>query len=545
MSSSGGSRWKPTAPCSPWRGQASGRRTARAAGRRPERAARRRRTRASTTSVGGPALGAARSPPARARSRSPRPPARRPRSSSGRAVAPAGLERLGVLGPVGRPRGTRSSRGRSCGPAGPAATIRAWIGLGRQRGSPNDSSVNDFATSKPTSMPTRSISSNGPIRKPPPSRQMRSICSCVATRSWSRRSASRAERAPAAVDEEAGAVGGEDHGLAHRLARRAGQLHRPVARLVGADHLEQLHQRRRVEEVHAHDVLGPRRGAGERGDGDRRGVGGEHRVVAADLRQSARTARASGRRARAPPRSRARSAASPSSASTGSSRAPASAPHASLLDPAVQAAAHAVRRRAPAPRAPGRGAARASRPRSRAGAIPAPMVPAPTTPSVTASALTGRGTRACASRGTRCMPSTRSSVAIASSNSRRSWSRPGAAARSRRPRARPAWPSRAASGGRLGHHAGQLERVASSHSVSRRTPGSRCPSRWASSARDAPPGEHQLHRPLLAHHAREPLRAAAAGDDPEQDLGLAELRRSRTPRSCRTPAPARSRRPSA
>ena len=61
--------------------------------------------------------------------------------------------------------------------------MRAWIGLGRQRGSPKDSSVNDLATSKPTSMPTRSISSNGPMRKPPPSRQMRSICSCVAARS--------------------------------------------------------------------------------------------------------------------------------------------------------------------------------------------------------------------------------------------------------------------------------------------------------------------------------------------------------------------------
>ena len=34
------------------------------------------------------------------------------------------------------------------------------------------------------------MSSNGPIRKPPPRRQMRSICSCVAIRSPSRRSAS-------------------------------------------------------------------------------------------------------------------------------------------------------------------------------------------------------------------------------------------------------------------------------------------------------------------------------------------------------------------
>ena len=42
---------------------------------------------------------------------------------------------------------------------------------------------------------------------------------------------------------------------------------------------------------------------------------------------------------------------------------------------------------------------------------------------------------------------------------------------------------------------------------------------------DAAAGEHQLHGALLADHARQPLRAAAARDDPEQDLGLAELGR--------------------
>ena len=42
---------------------------------------------------------------------------------------------------------------------------------------------------------------------------------------------------------------------------------------------------------------------------------------------------------------------------------------------------------------------------------------------------------------------------------------------------------------------------------------------------EAPTGEHQLHRPLLADRAREALRAAAARDDPERDLGLAELGR--------------------
>ena len=39
------------------------------------------------------------------------------------------------------------------------------------------------------------------------------------------------------------------------------------------------------------------------------------------------------------------------------------------------------------------------------------------------------------------------------------------------------------------------------------------------------PVEHVLHRPLLADHAGEALGAAAAGDDPERDLRLAEERR--------------------
>ena len=40
---------------------------------------------------------------------------------------------------------------------------------------------------------------------------------------------------------------------------------------------------------------------------------------------------------------------------------------------------------------------------------------------------------------------------------------------------------------------------------------------------EAAAGEDELHRPLLADHPREPLGAAAAGDDPEGDLRLAEL----------------------
>ncbi len=45
----------------------------------------------------------------------------------------------------------------------------------------------------------------------------------------------------------------------------------------------------------------------------------------------------------------------------------------------------------------------------------------------------------------------------------------------------------------------------------------------ASGALDPAPREQELHRPLLADRARQPLAAAAAGNDPERDLGLAEL----------------------
>src|SRR3954468_24473274 len=82
--------------------------------------------------------------------------------------------------------------------------MRACSMFGFQRGSPNDWASNDCATSKPTSIPTRSISSNGPMRKPPPSRQMRSICSCVAARSCSSRSASAPNGRPQRLTRKPG-----------------------------------------------------------------------------------------------------------------------------------------------------------------------------------------------------------------------------------------------------------------------------------------------------------------------------------------------------
>ena len=73
----------------------------------------------------------------------------------------------------------------------------------------------------------------------------------------------RRERAAAAVDQEAGAVGRDDHVLAHRLAGARATASDRRRRLLRANDLKQLHQRRRVEEVHPDDVLRPRGRAGK------------------------------------------------------------------------------------------------------------------------------------------------------------------------------------------------------------------------------------------------------------------------------------------
>ena len=185
----------------------------------------------------------------------------------------------------GCPRRTRSSRARSFARAGRQRPCAPGWGSAASAARRTESSVNDLATSKPTSIPTRSISSNGPMRKPPPSRQMRSICSWRGRALLEQPQRLRAERAAAAVHQEAGAVGRDDHVLAHRLAGADRQLDRPLGALLRADHLEQRHQRRRVEEVHPDDVLRPRGRAGKRGHRNRRRIRGQHHVVAAHQRQ--------------------------------------------------------------------------------------------------------------------------------------------------------------------------------------------------------------------------------------------------------------------
>ena len=87
-----------------------------------------------------------------------------------------------------------------------------------------------------------------------------------------------AERAVAAVDDEARAVGGVDHVLAHRLAGLARDGERVRARLLAGHDLDQPHLGRRVEEVHADHARGVREAGGERGHAQRRRVGGQHAV---------------------------------------------------------------------------------------------------------------------------------------------------------------------------------------------------------------------------------------------------------------------------
>ena len=60
-----------------------------------------------------------------------------------------------------------------------------------------------------------------------------------------------------------------------------------LAGLRPGDHLEQAHDRRGIEEVHAHHALPVRRGDRYRGDEQRGGVAREHAVRVDDLREQA------------------------------------------------------------------------------------------------------------------------------------------------------------------------------------------------------------------------------------------------------------------
>jgi hypothetical protein len=74
---------------------------------------------------------------------------------------------------------------------------------------------------------------------------------------------------------EPGAVLGGDGGLAEATRERHDRLVGVLARLQAADDLDELHDRRRVHEVHADEAPGALRGRGQLGDGDAGGVRGQ------------------------------------------------------------------------------------------------------------------------------------------------------------------------------------------------------------------------------------------------------------------------------
>ena len=441
-SSSGGRRWNPHGSASP-----------RAARLRSAHSTDERRATAAASGVAG---GDARRPPRasaarprvgskprrdRAARAGPRPAARRPRSQRGSAVAPARLERLRVLRPVRPSSGTRSSRGPVFRPEPPGghhprldrARLPARLAereLGERLAPPRS----------PRRRPPGPSARTGPIRKPPPRRQMRSICSWVATRSCSSRSASAPNGRPQRFTRKPGPSLARITVLpiASPVARATATARSPVwsARITSSSSISGGGLKKCMPD----HVLGPRRRARERGHGDRRGVRGEHRVVAAHLRQPgeqlALQLEALGRRLdhqlawrqalQRAGRPRAAPAASAASLPFSTQR---SSPRRTRSTPALERLGHRiVEHHSHARRAAELGDAGAHR----AGADHAERARR-------LGAHRPRNSGLRFSRNAR-MPSTRSSVAIASSNRRRSWSSP-APRVSRRPPAPPASPA--------------------------------------------------------------------------------------------------------
>ncbi len=210
-------------------------------------------------------------------------------------------------------------------------------------------------------------------------RQMRSTCSGRGEALLDQPEALEAERAVAAVHEEAHDVGGDDGMAAHRLAGRAGDGERRLAGALPGDDLDQLHDRRRVEEVHADHALGAGHAGGDLGDAQRGGVAGQHAVaghVLGDLgEQLALELEVLGRGLDDQARVRERR-----DVVGRLERAELRRVRRGPSPPSARAAPGRRRPRAPAPPRPGRAAACARPAWTASCAIPAPIVPAPEYP---------------------------------------------------------------------------------------------------------------------------------------------------------------------
>ena len=157
-----------------------------------------------------------------------------------------------------------SRRRRGSGAASARGTCRR-----RSRG------ASTSAMASTVSRPMRSLSSNGPIGWLRPSFAPVSMSSGVPTPSCSAKHASQSIGMRMRFTRKPGASLLVVVVLPIFSASEHGQVVGLVARLHGAHDLDELHERRRVHEVHADDPVGPRRRRGELRQRDRRRVARE------------------------------------------------------------------------------------------------------------------------------------------------------------------------------------------------------------------------------------------------------------------------------
>ena len=129
-----------------------------------------------------------------------------------------------------------------------------------------------------TSMPTRSTKRARPHRPAGPGRHRSiEIVRCDAGLVEDANAVVE-ERDEHPVDDEPGRVVAANRALAEPLPHREGRLDGIVRRKLRAHDLDEGHQRRRVEEMHADDAFGRRRRRRDLGHGQRRRVRRENRV---------------------------------------------------------------------------------------------------------------------------------------------------------------------------------------------------------------------------------------------------------------------------
>ena len=164
-------------------------------------------------------------------------------------------ERRAPRGRATRPRSGRSpprSSGRDA--RRPRAAPGSATGAGGRagRGAPRCC----VAAASVTSMPVRSISSNGPIGKPA-ARIAPSIGLDAGVAGLEHPQRLDGERPVDPVDDEARGVGGTDRGLAPGRHQRRRPVGDGRVRRRRGDDLDERHQRRGIEEVQAEDALRP------------------------------------------------------------------------------------------------------------------------------------------------------------------------------------------------------------------------------------------------------------------------------------------------